>query len=382
MDMAVTIRPISNISKKELKEFILFNYRLYEGNAYAVPELYADMLDTFMPSRNGAYDFCKAQFFMAYKEGHAVGRVAAIINKRANDTWNTRTVRFGWFDFVDDDEVSAALIHAVEMWGKERGMDTIEGPFGFTDFDREGMLIEGFDQLGTMATHYNYAYYPIHMEKMGFGKSVDWQEYKIWAPKEIPEKFQRVCDAVQNRYHLCCRKYTSSRKMKKERGKEIFALLNEAYAPLHGYSKLGDRQIDQYIDKFLGLVDLRLVPMVFDEEDKLVGVGIMMPSLSRALQRSKGARHLWGYLPLAWSLFVKHPANTDLLLIAVKHEYQNKGVNALLIADMIPTYRKLGYVYAESNPELEDNAKVQSQWNYFEHVCHKRRRAWVKRIEG
>lgn len=378
--MAVSVQPISNTSKSDLRKFIVFNYNLYKGNPYAVPELYDDLMSVFLPSRNAAYDFCDAQFFLAYRDRRVVGRVVAIINRKANDTWKKKTVRFGWLDFVDDEEVSTALIDAVIKWGKERGMEEIEGPLGFTDFDREGMLIEGFDQLGTMATHYNFPYYPEHIQKMGFEKGVDWQEFKIYAPKEIPEKFQRVCEVVRERYHLTLRKYTSRKALKEERGKEIFRLLNEAYAPLYGYSELSERQMDQYIKAYLGIVDLRLLPMVFDEEDHLIGIGIMMPSLSRALQKGRGARHFWGYLPLAWSLFVKHPHNTDLLLIAVKPEYQGKGVNALLIADMIPAYQELGYKYAESNPELETNDKVQSQWDYFEHVNHKRRRCWVKAI--
>ena len=380
--MSVAIRLISNTSKKDLKDFILFNYKLYKGNKYAVPEMYRDLLNTFMPQNNGAYDFCEAQFFMAYKDGKAVGRVAAIINKRANETWKTNTVRFGWIDFVDDEEVSAALIAAVEKWGRERGMDTIEGPLGFTDFDREGMLIDGFEELATMATHYNYPYYVTHMEHLGFEKAVDWKQFKIFVPEKVPEKMQRVCDLVQQRYHLRVMTYTSGKKLKKERGKEIFALMNEAYAPLHGYSELGERQINQYIDTYLGLVDLRLVPMVLDEQDRLIGVGIMMPSLSRALQRSKGARFLWQYLPLVWALFVKHEINTDLLLVAVRPEYQGKGVNALLIAHMVPVYQALGFKYAESNLNLEDNTKVQSQWDYFEHVNHKRNRSWTKKIKN
>ena len=378
--MAVTIKPISNTSKKDIKKFILFNYRLYRHSKYAVPEMYDDLRSVFMPDRNAAYEFCEAQFFLAYRGNKIVGRIVGIINHKANDTWGKQSVRFGWIDFIDDEEVSRALIDAVIQWGKEHGMTEIEGPLGFTDFDREGMLIEGFDQLGTMAAHYNYDYYPRHMEKMGFQKGVDWVEFKIFPPKEVPEKFQRVCDLVQKRYNLHVGKYTSRKKLKEERGQEIFEVINDAYTPLYGFSRLSERQIDQYIKAYLGIVDLRLIPMVFDENENLVGVAIMMPSLSRALRRGKGARRFWGYLPLAWTLFVRRPKNTDLLLVAVKPEYQGKGVNALLIADLIPTYARLGYRYAESNPELETNSKVQSQWDYFDHVNHKRRRCWVKEI--
>jgi GNAT superfamily N-acetyltransferase len=378
--MSVAIRLISNTSKRELRDFIRFNYKLYKGNKYAVPEMYRELLNTFMPARNGAYDFCDAQFFMAYKDGKAAGRVAAIINHRANETWGTHTVRFGWIDFVDDKEVSAALIAAVEKWGRERGMDTIEGPLGFTDFDREGMLIEGFEELATMATHYNYPYYVTHMEHLGFEKAVDWKQYKIFPSKELPEKIQRVCDIIQERYNLRVVKYTSAKKLRKERGKEIFDLMNEAYAPLHGFSALSERQINQYIDTYLGLVDLRFVSLVIDDQDRLIGVGIAMPSLSRALRRSRGARRLWGYIPLAWALFVKHEKNLDLLIMGVHPEYHGKGVNALLMASMLPAYHEMGFQYAESNLNLEDNNKIQSQWDYFDHVNHKRNRSWKKKI--
>ena len=378
--MAITIKAISNTSKKDLKRFILFNYKLYRHSKYAVPELYDDLMSVFMPKRNAAYDFCEAQFFMAYDGKKPVGRIVGIINKRANETWNQQVVRFGWIDFIDDEEVSRALIDAVIQWGRERGMKEIEGPLGFTDFDREGMLIEGYDQLGTMATYYNYPYYSQHMEKMGFTKKADWVEFKIYPPKDVPEKFQRVCEVVQTRYHLRVGKYTSRKKLKEERGQEIFQVINEAYAPLFGFSRLSERQIDQYIKQYLGIVDLRLLPFVFDENNNIVGLGIMMPSLSWALRNSHGARYLCGYLLLAWTLFVRRPKNTDLLLVAVKPEFQGKGVNALLIADLIPTFKRLGYQFAESNPELETNAKVQSQWDYFEHVNHKRRRCWVKDI--
>lgn len=379
--MAVTITPISNTSKKDLKKFILFNYNLYKGNKYAVPELYDDLMNTFMPSKNAAYDFCESQFFLAYKDDKLVGRVAAIINHKANDTWKKKTVRFGWIDFVDDIEVSKGLLDAVEKWGKEKGMEEVEGPLGFTDFDREGMLIMGFDQLGTMASYYNYPYYPEHMSKLGFEKAADWVEFKVFPGNGIPEKFQRICDLTKQRYNLRILTYSSKKKLKEERGKEIFDLMNEAYAPLFGYSALSEKQIDQYIKSYLGFLDLRLVPLVVNEKNELIGVGIVMPSLSKALQRAKGARNIFGYIPLAWSLYVKHAKNIDMLLIAVKPEYQGRGVNALIMSHLLPVYHKLGYEFAESNPELEVNNKVQSQWDYFPHENHKRRRAFVKPIE-
>ncbi|MCP3894688.1 MAG: N-acetyltransferase [Bacteroides sp.] len=378
--MAITIKKVS--CKKELHKFIRFNYYMYKGNPYSVPDLYDDMLNTFNKKKNAAFEFCEAEYFLAYRDGEIVGRVAGIINHRANQTWDKKNVRFGWIDFIDDLEVTQALIRAVEEWGKAKGMNHIQGPLGFTDFDAEGMLIEGFDQLSTMATIYNHPYYPVHMEQLGFEKEADWVEFKIYIPESIPEKHQRISDIIQKKYNLRIVKYTSSRKLAKDYGQAIFELMNEAYSELYGYSALSQRQIDQYVKMYLPIVDLRMVPLIVDENDKLIAVGISMPSLSEALQKSNGRLLPFGWYHLLKALFMKRRAKMlDLLLIAVKPEYQNKGVNALLFSDLIPVYQKLGFIFAESNPELEMNGKVQAQWEYFKTEQHKRRRAFVKKID-
>ena len=377
--MAVTIKQVS--TQRDLKRFIRFNYELYKHNPYSVPNLYDDILTTFNKQKNPAFEFCEADYFLAYKDGKLVGRVAAIINRRANETWNKKEVRFGWIDFTDDTEVSEALIRTVEQWGKERGMTHIQGPLGFTDMDAEGMLIEGFDQLGTMATTYNYPYYPAHLERLGFRKDADWVEYKIYIPDAIPEKHRRISDLIQRKYNLKIKKYTSGKKIARDYGQAIFDLVNEAYRPLYGYSALTQRQIDQYIKSYLPILDLRMVTLITDAEDQLVAVGISMPSLSRALQQSHGRLLPFGWFYLLKALFFKRRSHIlDLLLVAVKPEYQNKGVNALLFSDLIPVYQQLGFEYAESNPELELNGKVQAQWDYFRTEQHKRRRAFVKEI--
>ena len=377
--MAVTIKQVS--TQRDLKRFIRFNYELYKHSPYSVPDLYDDMLTTFNKQKNPAFEFCEADYFLAYKDGKLVGRVAAIINRRANETWNKKEVRFGWIDFTDDTEVSEALIRTVEQWGKERGMTHIQGPLGFTDMDAEGMLIEGFDQLGTMATTYNYPYYPAHLERLGFRKDADWVEYKIYIPDAIPEKHRRISDLIQRKYNLKIKKYTSGKKIARDYGQAIFDLVNEAYRPLYGYSALTQRQIDQYIKSYLPILDLRMVTLITDAEDQLVAVGISMPSLSRALQQSHGRLLPFGWFYLLKALFFKRRSHIlDLLLVAVKPEYQNKGVNALLFSDLIPVYQQLGFEYAESNPELELNGKVQAQWDYFRTEQHKRRRAFVKEI--
>ena len=380
--MAISIKLVDKKNKQELKTFIRFNYELYKNNPYSVPDLYQDMLNTFNPKINAAFEFCEADYFLAYKDGKLVGRVAAFINKKANETWEKNEVRFGLIDFVDDLEVSKALLDTVEKWGKERGMATILGPLGFTDFDAEGMLIEGYDQLSTMATIYNYPYYPEHMGKLGFEKDADWVEYKIYIPEDgIPEKHRRISEIIMKKYDLRILKCKSSKMLARDYGQAIFDLMNEAYAPLYGYSELSQGQIDQYIKMYLPIVDLRMIPLIVDREGKLIGVGISMPSLSIALQKAKGKLFPFGWFHLAKSLFIKRSKVLDLLLVAVKPEYQNKGVNALLFYDLIPVLHKMGFEYGESNPELEMNGKVQSQWSYFKREQHKRRRAYKKTID-
>ncbi len=379
--MSVEIKKVT--TKSDLKHFIRFNYEFYKNNPYSVPDLYDDMVNTFSPKKNAAFEFCEADYFLALRDGNIVGRVAAIINKRANETWKKQTVRFGWIDFIDDMEVSTALINTVKAWGKERGMTEIEGPLGFTDMDAEGMLVEGFDQLSTMATIYNYPYYPVHMEKLGLVKSSDWVEMKIYVPDQIPEKHLRISRIISQKYNLHVRKIKSKKEIR-ETGiaHEIFRLINESYAPLFGFSKMSERQIDQYVNMYVPVLDLRMVSIVENEQNEIVAVGISMASLSRALQKAKGKLLPFGWFYLLKALFLKRPKVLDLLLVAVRPDYQGKGVNALLFTDLIPVYKQLGFEYAESNPELELNDKVQNQWQYFKTEQHKRRRCFKGNIEG
>lgn len=373
--MTVEIKKVSN--KAELKKFIRFNYEFYKNNPYSVPDLYDDMLNTFSPQKNAAFEFCEADYFLAMRDGKIVGRVAAIINHRANETWNKKVVRFGWIDFVDDLDVSRALIDTVKQWGRERGMNEIEGPLGFTDMDAEGMLIDGFDQLSTMATIYNYPYYPEHMNLLGLERSADWVEMKVYIPDAIPEKHKRISAIIAQKYKLHIRKITS-RKEIKETGiaHDIFRLINKAYTPLFNYSQMTERQIDQYVNMYVPVLDLRMVSIVENEQNEIVAVGISMASLSEALQKAKGKLLPFGWFHLLKALKWKRPKMLDLLLVAVRPDYQGKGVNALLFTDLIPVYQELGFEYAETNPELEMNDKVQNQWQYFKTEQHKRRRCF------
>ena len=376
--MAIIIKKVS--SQKELKTFIRFNYELYKNNPYSVPDLYDDMVNTFSPQKNAAFEFCEADYFLAYEGDKVVGRVAAIINKRANSTWNKKEVRFGWIDFVDNPEVSAALLRQVEDWGRQRGMETVVGPLGFTDMDAEGMLVEGFDQLSTMATIYNYPYYPQHMERLGFEKEADWVEFKLTVPDALPEKFKRISEIILQKYKLKIVKATKKAIRGKNDGQRIFERINESYAPLYGFSKMTQGQIDQYVKMYLPLLDLRMVTLVENEAEELVAVGISMASMSEALQKAKGRLLPFGWFHLLKAWYWRRSKTFDLLLVGVKPEYQSKGVNALLFYDLVPIYQQLGFEYGESNPELEENKKVQSQWSAFESVIHKRRRAFKKDI--
>lgn len=376
--MPISVIPVT--TKREMKQFICFNYELYKDSPYAVPELYSDVRDTLDSEKNAAFEFCEAQPFIALRGGEVVGRIVAIINHKANEAWSKKAVRFGWVDFIDDAEVADALFATVEQWGRERGMTEVHGPLGFTDFDPEGMLVEGFDRIGTMATIYNYPYYPVHMERMGYAKDVDWVEYLLTAPEALPEKHARITRIVKEKFGLRVVKYTSHSKLARERGTAIFELLNEAYAHLYGYSALSPKQIQQYINSYLPLLDLRLVPIIVDNDDNLIGFGILLPSLAQAFQKARGYMLPFGWWHLIKALKWNRTQTTEMLLVAVKPEYQGKGAVALIFDDIIPVHNQLGYKWSESNPELESNTKMQAQWDYFERENHKRRRAYVKQL--
>lgn len=366
-------------TRSNLRKFTQFQIDLYKDNAYYVPPMVSDDVNTLDPRHNPAFDFCESAYFMAYRDGKPVGRIAAIINRQVNEKEGKKNARFGFVDFVDDREVSAALFKAAEEWARSKGMDTLVGPLGFTDLDHEGMLVEGFEELSTMATIYNYPYYPEHLEALGYTQSNEWLEFVMDVPDAIPDKYNRIAEIVKKKFGLRVLKFTSRKKIKEEYGQALFELINEAYADLYGYSTLTPRQIDYYIKQYLSLLNLDLVTLIVDREDKLVGVGISMQSMSRALQKSRGKLLPFGWWHLLKGLKGKND-RVDLLLVAVKPEYQSKGVNALLFQDLIPQYIKCGFKWAESNPEMADNSKVQSQWEYFGRRQHRRRIAVSKKL--
>ena len=377
----ITIKRVEN--KRDLKRFIELHYDLYAGNPYDVPNLFSDEMKTLSKDKNAAFEFCEGEYFMAYNAEHQlVGRVAAIINHRANKRWGRLCVRFGWIDFIDDINVSRALLQAVEDYGRSKGMNEMIGPLGFTDLDPEGMLTWGFDQLGTMPTIYNYSYYPEHMEQLGdFEKDNDYVEFKLMVPDTVPEKYTKISRMIETRYNLHVRKFTKKDIFEGGYGRKIFELINTCFKDLYGYSELSDKQISQYIDMYLPMADLSLITGVEDwnAEKKLVAVGISIPSLSVALQKCRRGR----LFPLGWwhilrALKQHKTKGVDLLLLGVLPEYRMKGANALMFSDLIPRYQAYGFEWGESQVEMETNENVQSQWQYLETILHKRRRCYKK----
>lgn len=373
----IEIKQVTN--RKELKQFVQFYYDLYRGNNCAVPYLFFDEMTTLRKDKNPSFECCEAEYFMAFRDGKMVGRVAAIINRRANERWNCHQVRFGWFDFIDDTAVSTALLQAVEQWGRSKGMNEIAGPLGFIDTDREGMLVEGFDQLSTMYVNYNHPYYPQHMEQLqGFNKANDWVEMKVKVPDEVPAKFAKITEMVSKRYGLRVHKFTRNELIKEGWGRKTFDLLNATYKDLYGFSQLSDRQIDKLVNDYIQIADLNLVTAVMDG-DKMVGFGITFPSFSEAMQKTRDGR----FLPFGWWHLLKvlkwHKTPlVDLLLIGVLPEYRGKGANALIFDDLIRWFQRYHFEYAITGPQMESNEGVLSQWQYLEATPYRRHRCYRK----
>lgn len=380
--MDVTVKEVTNL--RELRAFIRFPHKLYRDSPYWVPALFVDDYQTFRRDKNPAFDYCEARYWLAYRGREIVGRIAAIYNREHIKKWQQPYLRFGWLDFVDDPAVSAALFEKVESWAREKRLSAVHGPLGFTDIDREGMLVEGFEALGTLATFYNYPYYPVHLEQLGYGKDVDWMEYEITVPPEPNATIARIADLASRRYNLRLLRVRNKKELLRPRvekglpsyAHEVFDVLNDEYESLYGVVPLTEKQIAYYTRLYFGLLALDFVPLVVDENDRLVAFGITMPSLSRALQKSGGRLFPFGFIHLLRALRTGDRA--DLYLVAVRSEYQGKGVNAILMNEINRVFAQRGIVKAESNPELETNTNVQGQWKYYETRQHKRRRCFVK----
>lgn len=376
--MSVIVKTVQ--SRSDLRAFVKFPLALYKGCPYYVPGLYSDEMASLDPEKNPMVKYSKLERFLAYKDGKLVGRVAAIINEIANRDWNHAEVRFGWIDFIDDKEVSKALIDAVVEFGKKNGMTTVTGPLGFTDFDNEGCVIEGFDDISSYALRFNYPYYKEHFEALGFGKANDWLEYRIYVPEKVPDKVSKAAALIQERYGLHIRKVTKKELLKEGYGRKMFDLVNRTYCHLFDFTVLPTEVMDHYIKTFLGLLDLTYVTVVEDSDSKLIALAVTMPSIARAVQKGGGYMFPLGWWHLVKSMYIKHEEALELMLIAVDPEYRNRGVHAILFNEIIPNLIKGGFKYGESNAEMETNNSIQNVWNLYEKEFKRRRRVFSKEI--
>lgn len=363
--------------KKELDEFIQFSKRLYADCEQYVPDLDSDIRGMFDPKKNPGLEFSDVQPFIVYRDGKTAGRIVGIINHHANEKWRAKVVRFGYIDFIDDIDVTKALLDAVEVWGKAKGMNVIQGPLGITDFDKEGMLVEDFDKLGSVVSIYNYPYYPEHLEKLGYTKAVDWISIRVKIPEELPAKYARVSKLSKEMFHLHM-KHVTLKDFKEGFGEKMFDLLNQAYSPLFGFSEMTKKQADAFVKEYLPFVDFDMLPIVENEEGEVIALAVTIGSLSHAMRKANGRLLPLGWYHLLKAIKWKREERVELLLIAVRPDYQGLGVNALLFDDLLPVYKRLGFKYAETGPQLEDNLKEISQWKPLNPEFTKRRRCYKK----
>lgn len=376
--MSIEVREINTTS--QLKQFVQFANDLYKDCRYYCPPLLFDELNTFNEKKNPALEVCEKQLFMAYSEGKPVGRIAAIINRAANEHWGVKHVRFGWMDFVDDLEVSKALLDAVAKWGRERGMEQMNGPVGFTDFDHEGLLIEGYEYLAPMASLYNYPYYVKHMDAYGLVKEADWIEFQCYPPKEVPDRLLRLSKIVMERSHVRVDKVKNTKELVAKYGISFMDVIDTAYQKLYNFQPMTLKQKEYYRDMYFPLINFDFVTIIVNEENEIVGVGVGMPDISDALRRCGGRLFPFGWYHLLRALRAKQMDAFDLLLIAIRPDYQDKGLNSLFFVDQIPYMNKYGIKRAETTSILETNTKNQANFTQFDHKQHKRRRAYIKDI--
>lgn len=374
--MEIVIKEV--LDKSEFKKFVNFPYHLYKDNNYFVPPLRFDEAATLDRKKNPAFEYCEARYWLAYKDGQIVGRVAAILNHSYIKKWGKRYLRFGWIDFIQDADVAKALLLAVENWAREKNCEAVHGPMGFTDLDHEGMLIEGFQEQGTLATIYNYPYYSKILEELGYRKDTDWVEFRISVPEQVPEKVERLAAIVEQKFDLRIVRARKSKEILKYTN-QLFDLINKSYSHLYGVVELTDRQIQYYTKQYFSFIRPDFLALVTDKDDRLIAFGITMPSLSDALQQNKGKLFPFGFIPLLRAM--KKNDVADMYLVAVHPDWQGKGVNALLMREITRSYIKNGIRFAETNPELENNVPVQSIWKYYEARQHKRRRCYIRSLE-
>ncbi len=375
--MNIEIRKVA--SQKDLKKFIDFPFLLYSGNKFWCPPLRFDEISILDKRKNPAFEFCEAEYWMAYKDGKPVGRIAGIINPKANERWMEKLVRFGWIDFMDDPEISGTLIRTVEDWGREKGMTGIHGPLGFSDMDPEGMLIGGFDQMSNMSAIYNFPYYPVHMERLGFRKAVDWVQYDFTVPANVPEKIERMALLVAEKYNLRTLKAKRAKELQPYAGK-VFQLLNKAFFDLYGFAPLSPKQVAIFIKQYFGFIRAEFVSIVLDSNDEIVAFGISLPSLTKAFQKAKGRLFPFGFLHILKAM--KRNDTVTMYLVGVHPDYQAKGALSLVFRDLTQAYIDHGFKKAVTHPQLEANLKALAVWKNYEGKQNIRRRCWIKEIGG
>jgi len=373
--VTIEIREVQSL--KDLKKFVRFPFSLYKNNKYWIPPLIKEEIHTLRSDKNPSFDHCEAVYYLAYKNGKIAGRIAGIINRRFIELWEKKYARFCWLDFINDEEVSAALLKKVELWAQSKGMGALLGPMGFTTFEQQGILIEGFDELPTFLSIYNYDYYPEHMEKLNYSKEVDYIEFKVKAPEAVPEKAVRISNVIKKRMKVKLLKSTS-KKMLLPYATQVFDVINEAYSPLFGFVPLTEKQVDLLVKKFVTFIQPEYVSIVLGENGKVIGFQISSPSLSRAFQKANGRLFPFGFVPILKAY--KKPECIDIILVGVHPDYQNKGINAIFMTDLTETCIKKGILTAESNAEMEENDRVQNFWRYYDARQHKRKRIYIKQL--
>lgn len=374
----VVIRPVEG--NKLMDEFIRVPRIIYQDCPQYVPDLDSDVRKLFDVRETPGLEFSDIQPFIAYRDGKLAGRVVGIVNRKANKRWETKNVRFSMIEFVDDIEVSRALLQAVEEWGRTHGMEMMQGPLGITDFDKEGMLVEDFDMIGSINTIYNPEYYHRHMETLGLEKEVDWLQVHIDIPQDVPARYARVAQYAREQIGLRLIKLTNKQIFEEGYGKRVFDLLNEAYKPIFGFSALSPKQMDRFLNKYIKMVDKQLIPVILNDKGEMVGVAVSMGSLSKSMQKTHGRLLPFGWYHLVKALKWHHEDNAEMLLIAIRPDYQGLGVNAMFFDDLIPIFNKCGFKWAETGPQLEDNVRELTQWKPLHPKFVKRRRCYKKKI--
>ncbi|NLA15609.1 MAG: hypothetical protein GX877_03620 [Bacteroidales bacterium] len=368
----VTVKEV--ISKSAKRKFVSFPLSLYKSSPWYVPELSREEMRNFNPLKNAAFEYASCKMFLAYKNEKVVGRIAAILNNAHNYKTNSRQMRFSRFDFIDDYQVSEALFNKVKEWAKSMELNEVIGPLGFSDMDRIGMLIEGFEEMDLYSTSYNYSYYPKHMERLGLVKKTDWVEYQVKVPNEVHPKLERVAKAAMKRYGYSLRQFKRAKDMKPV-FKEVLPILNGVIRGLSVPIPISEEQMETFAAGLLPVLRKEFISVVENKEGKIVGYGLVMPSISRGIRLGRGRLFPLGYLGVMRD--VRKAKVLDMYHIGVLPSYQNRGVNAVILYNSILNAIKYGVEYAETGPEREDNVSVQTQWKLFEHRMHRRRRCYT-----